>query len=106
MTTEIDVGQLLSRFAQHGFMLIPHTRAACTDLFIRIDNAGFVHCEWTRDDGDYFVIFEKLKDKERHVSYSIEDGNCSLLIHEDNISRRIIFENQEELLSHLFGNFI
>lgn len=106
MATTIDVGQLLSAFDNQGFKLIPHTRAPCTDLFVRADATGFVHCEWTRDDGDYFVIFAKDKDKERNFTYTIDGGSFTMLKHEDNVSSRIVFESQEELLNHMFGNLV
>jgi hypothetical protein len=101
-----DFEGLLARFTEQGFTLIPHTRAPTTDLFVRANGNGFVHCEWTREKANqhYFVIYNTEQGRSRKSTYCVDGSSCSVLVHESNITSHFDFENVDKLLTYLFEN--
>lgn len=101
-----DFEGLLARFAERGFTLIPHTRAATTDLFVRASGTGFTHCEWTREEAThhYFVVYSTEQGRLRNATYSVADRTFTVLVHESNTTRRFLFQTVDELLTYLFDD--
>jgi hypothetical protein len=84
-----------------GFVLLPHTVADTTDIFVKTVPGGLVHCEWTRSCGkEFFVVYKQFNGIESHITYRI-GSKFSALTDENGNSTRHKFDNADALYQHL-----
>lgn len=84
-----------------GFVLLPHTVADTSDLFVRLVPGGLIHCEWTRSCGkEFFVVYKQINGLESHVTYRL-GSKFTALTDENGTSAQHTFPSADSLYEHL-----